>query len=81
MDLQLPNENEMELMRREFAKLGIHNAATTLSANEGGHFVFLLYFALRLRYNILYGNKIFDSKGNLGRLRRARPAFEELNDL
>ena len=92
MDFAMPDENAMELMRREFEKLHIDTAAKTLFLNSdhspkilGGLFptglFLLLYFMKLLEYNVYHGIRIFDSDGSLGRLRPDLCAFRKLNNL
>ncbi len=90
MDYLLPDDNTMEIMRREFARLADCRrvkplaysppAQTRDSAYISGLLLFL-YFVKILRYNMGYGTQIYDSDRSLGWLRCSECTFGKLNNL
>jgi len=94
MDFLLPDNDTMELMRQEFARVCGNGAARALACGEtepayinngmplrNTALLLFLYFISKLGYNMSYGTQIFDSDRSMGRLRSVRSAFGKLNNL
>lgn len=96
MDFLLPDDDTMDIMRREFDRMKRGARASALSFSDGeadssagnrdlGAYIstvfFLLYFVRRLRYNTSYGIQIFDADRSLEQIRSVGNNFGQLNDL
>ena len=97
MDYMLPDDDTMEIMRREFDKLKRGSGAQAFALSDGevadgtpkdtaylayiSTAFLLLYFVKHLRYNTGYGIQIFDTDRSLERLQPVGRIFRQLNDL
>lgn len=90
MDYTLPDDATMEKMRRAYAEqldgktdvlCYVPDAKSVAPERFACAHILLLYIALLLRYNVAYGNQIFDTHGSVGGIRRSQSAFGSVNNL